>query len=294
VLKTSNSRFGVLVSVPGLVALIAIIVFPVLFNVYVSFLRYDNITPIRFVGLKNYAVVLSSTEFLNSLRVSVTYSLSSTALAFVLGLIIAYSLTRIKKAQTLFRTLVILPWAVPLVVSGFMWRWIFDTDIGVLNHILVSLNFVDEKIAFLSHPQLAMIAGILATAYVYIPFMMIYLLAGMENIRDEFYEAATVDGADNVQQFWYITAPLIRKQAVFAFLLILMITVRAPDIFFALTGGGPGKSTYHIGLFLKDTMYKFLRFGHGSTIGVVLTALTFAIAFPLFYFTLTGRTDGGE
>lgn len=289
-----KETFGVLISPPGLIALLAVIIFPVLFNFSVSFLRYDNMSPVTLAGIENYKYMLSSREFFQSLKVSIVYSLGSTSLAFLLGLVVAYCLTRIKKALTFFRTAVILPWAVPLVVSGFMWRWIFDTEIGVLNHLLVLSGFSDGRISFLSDSTLAMMAGIVATAYVYVPFMMVFLLAGMENISDELYEAATVDGADHVQQFLLITAPLIRRQMVFAFLLIAMITLRAPDMFFALTGGGPGRATYHIGLLLKDTMYKYLDFGHGSTAGVILTAITFAIAFPLFYYALTSDKKGGE
>lgn len=282
-MKITNAKFGMACSIPGLTALIALVIYPIFYNFYVSFLRYNNITPIKFNGFENYVWLFSSSDFYQSLKVSIIYSLGSTTFAFILGLILTCSLRRIKKARTLSRTLTVLPWAIPLIVSAFMWKWILNRETGVLNFILSSFNLVDNKVSFISDPTLAMISGILATSYRYVPFIVVYLLAGLESIPLDLYEAAKVDGADHLQQFWYISVPLIKGQMIFSFTLVMMFTLRIPDIFFGLTMGGPGKATYHLGLFLRDTIYKYLNFGHGATIGVILFVIIISFAFPLLY-----------
>ncbi len=278
----SNRMFGVLCTIPGLAGLVAFIVYPTLYNVFVSFLHYDNMSPIRFTGLSNYGWLLRSPEFYHSLGVSATYAVSSTLLAMLLGLVIAWSLTKIRRFQTVLRTLVILPWAIPLVISALVWKWLLNLDIGVVNYILSTLGLISKNIPFLADRTWAMVAGVVATGWVYTPFALVYVLAGLQGIPTELYESATVDGADAVQQFWLITLPLIRQQLLIIFIIVGMFTFRTPTVFFALTRGGPGKATYHLGIFLKDTVFQFLDFGHGSALGVVMTLIIIIVVLPIF------------
>lgn len=283
--RLSDSKFGFLCSVPGLVGLVLFILYPAIYNFYVCFLRYDNIRPVTFTGLSNFKWLFSSHEFLISLRVSAIYSFGTTALALLIGFLLAYCLHRINKFEAIFRTLVILPWAVPLVISGLMWKWILNQDMGILNYLLQVFQLIDNNISFLSSTNLAMLAGILASAWVYIPLATIYLLAGLEAIPRELFQSANVDGADELQKLWYLSLPLIKSQVGLVGIIIAMFTFRTPTVFFTLTRGGPAKATYHIGLFLKDTIFMFLDWGHGAALGVFMTLIIVVFVAPSLYLT---------
>jgi multiple sugar transport system permease protein len=242
--------------------------------------------PNKFIGFKNYVTLISHADFHTAWKVSFIYSIGSAGLTFILGLILAHSLHRITKAKAFFRTLIILPWAVPLILSGLMWKWIFDQNIGLINYILSSLGFINENVRFLSDPTLALLSGIIATAYVHIPFVTVLIHAGLQNISQELYEAAEIDGADVFQKFFFITAPLNRIQMIFSFIVIWMFTFRTPDVFFSLTRGGPAKATYHAGLYLMDLIYRFLDFGQGATIGVMMFLTIIIVILPIVYFAI--------
>lgn len=280
----SRRSFGIYCSIPGLIALAALIFYPVAYNVYVSILRYDHIFPVVFNGLENYRWLFSSSDFYHSWRISAIYSVSTTALTLAFGLILAHSLHKITKGRTVFRTLVILPWAAPLVISGLMWRWMFSKDMGVINYLLFLLGVSDKNIGFLLKPNLAMISGVFTTAWCYIPFMTVLLSAGLESIPPELYEVAQIDGADSLQRFRHISLALNKPQILIASLIIWMFTFRTPDVFVSLTRGGPGKYTYHAGLFLRDVIFKFLNFGHGGAISVVLALTILIPAIPVLFY----------
>jgi multiple sugar transport system permease protein len=164
-----------------------------------------------------------------------------------------------------------------------MWKWILNMDIGVANYFLTSLGLIKENLPFLADSQLAMLSGIIATGWVYIPFATVFILAGLESISSDLFEAARVDGADAVQQIWHIAIPLIRRPIGIVFIIIVMFTFRTPAVFFALTRGGPGKATYHLGLFLKDSIFSFLNFGRGAAVGVFITLMLIVFTIPYFY-----------
>jgi len=286
---SKNEQFGFWCSMPGLIAILALMVYPLLYTVIISFMRYDNIQPVVFVGFKNYRWFFSYSDSSVALKVSVVYSLGTTSLAFILALILAHSLHKIKKGGSLFRTLLILPWAAPLVISGLIWRWMLDKDIGVINYILLSLRIVRRNIAFLSQPRFAMLSGIVTASWCYIPFLMVLILAGLESIPEELYEVAQIDGASHIQRFWYISLSLNKPQMIIAYLIVLMFTFRTPDTFFSLTAGGPAKSTYHAGLFLMDSIYRYLNFGHAAAISMILLIICLGFALPILYYGIIRR-----
>ncbi len=276
---TSNEKFGIYCSLPGLLIIAALILYPVIYNLYISLLHYRLVTPISYSGIANYKWALTSNEFYNSWKISTIYSLGSTGLTLLFSLIIAHSLRGIQRGQSVFRTLSILPWAAPLVVSGFMWKWIFNKETGILNYLFILLGLSEENINFLASPTPAMFCGILTTTWSYIPFMTVLLLAGLESIPDELYEAAKIDGADAIQRFWYISLSLNKQNIIISSLIIWMYTFRTPDIFMSLTGGGPGKATYHAGQLLFDYIYRFSDFGRAGAISVLLTITTIVPSF---------------
>lgn len=280
-MRLRNRTFGVLCTVPGLVALVALIIYPCFYNVVLSFARYSYATPMRFVGLRNYEWLFSAPDFYRSWLVSLVYSVGSTLLAFLVALTLAHALSGIRRGKAFFRTLIILPWAFPPVLSGLTWKWLLNTDIGIINYMLSATRLIDANLPFLSDSVLALLSGIVATAYIHIPFMTVLMLAGLESIPSELYEAARIDGADEVQKFWHVSAPLNRPQMIVSVVVVVLFTFRTPDILFSLTGGGPGKATYHAGLFLMDMLYRFLNFGRGAAIGVIMFLTVVLLVVPV-------------
>lgn len=290
ILKMSDKLFGVLCTIPGLIALLCLVGYPIGYNIIVSMHRYVFTGPNKFIGLNNYTSIVRSSDFFIGWTVSGLYSIGSAGLALLVGLVLAHALKRIKVGKTLFRTLVILPWAVPAVLSGIMWKWIFGQNLGVINYILSTLGLIEENVPFLTTGPLALTVAIVATAYIYIPFVTILIHAGLQSISQELYEVSSIDGADEFQKFWYITLPLNKFQMIFSFIIVWMFSFRTPDVIFSLTGGGPGKATYHGGLFLMDQIYRFIKYGKGAAIGVLLTLSVIIVVTPVLLYT----TNWGE
>jgi len=289
-MRLSRTTFGILCTIPGLATLLAFIFYPTVYNVWVSLLKYDNRSPIVFSGIRNYLWLFRSPDFARSWTVSTVSSLGTTGWSFLIGLLLAHCLRAIGKGRNVYLTLVMLPWIVPPVIAGLMWKWMFNQDIGVFNYLLKMIGLIDRNIPFLALPGWAMTSAILTGSFFYAPFITVILLAGLESIPEEVYEAAQADGANNLQCFYHMSLPLNRHQMIVAFVIVLMFSFRTPDIFFSLTRGGPAKHTYHAGLFLQETIYRYLNFGHAGAIGVVLFASTMAFAFPILYHGIMKRS----
>lgn len=286
----TDARFGILCTVPGLVVLLILVGYPIGYNFVLSFMHYERLQFGGFAGLEHYKWFFNSPDFLQSWKISALYSLGSAGLALLVGTIIAHALLGVKRGQGVFRTLVIMSWAVPPVLAGLIWKWIFNKDMGLANYVFSVLSLSDTNIAFLVNENLAVLSGIIATAYVYIPFMTVFINAGLQTIPEELYEVASIDGADEFHKARYIMVPLNIKQMLFAFIVVWMFTFRTPDVFFALTGGGPGKATYHAGLFLVDLIYQYIDFGRAATVAVMLFITVGVVVTPVAFY-IFGRSD---
>ena len=282
--KLSDSGFGILCTVPGLAVLLALVAYPIGYNLVLSFMSYKRLVFGGFVGFQNYGWFFRSKDFYLSWRISALYSLGSAGLAFLVGMILAQALTAVRRGRAFFRTLVVLSWAIPPVLSGLIWKWILNKDMGLMNYVLSVFSLIDSNVAFLVNTNLALLSGIVATAYVYVPFMTVFINAGLETIPPEFYEVAEMEGADEFHKFTFITVPLNIKQMLFSFLVVWMFTFRTPDVFFALTGGGPGKATYHAGLFLVNLIYRYIDFGKAAVVSIMLTVSVGLVVTPLAFY----------
>jgi len=283
-MKLSESRFGFLLSFPGLLVIILLSFFPTIMLFITSFLRYDNINPITFCAFENYEKMLNDPLFLPSLEKTLVFTFGTTSLTFCVGLILALCLSRITKYSGVFRILMLLPWAVPLVISGFIWKWIFDPVYGVINYLLIKIGLLANPINIFSDPNLAMIGVIVADSWVRIPFMCVILLAGFESIPQDLYEAAKVDGANAFQTFRYISLPLAMPAMATGLMITSMFSFRTIDVICSMTKGGPARATYVIGYFLQDQLYRTLNFGYLSALGIIMLFLQLAIISIFIYY----------
>jgi multiple sugar transport system permease protein len=277
-MRITNSKYGVILSSPGFVIIVALVVFPLATLFVTSFLRYTAVTSIGFTGFDNYRYIFSDRLFWLSLQKTAIYSVGATGLTFCGGLIIALLLSKITRGSGIFRSLAMFSWAVPLVISGFIWRWIFNPNVGVFSDLLMRLGLIAKPLPIFSNPKLAMVACIIADAWVRIPFMTVFALAGIDSIPQELYDAARVDGADCIASFRFITLPLIKYMLFIGLLIISMINFRTIDVIFAMTGGGPGRSTYVLSLYIIDQLWLRVNYGTGSAAGVIMLLLISSFA----------------
>lgn len=287
--RIPDPAFGALLSLPGLTMLLLWVGVPLVIVVWLSFLRYDFVYPIRFYGLGNYTRLFRDRVFLLALKNTAVFSVGSTTLTFLVGFTCAWSLSRIRSGSSVFRTLVMLPWAVPLIVSGFIWGWMFNPSYGVINDILMKLGLISHPLDVFGNPDTAMIGVVIADAWTRIPFMTILTLAGLERIPRELYEAAKIDGADVFHELRRITLPLVRGPVLTGLLITTIFSMRSIDAIFSMTRGGPAKATYVLGLYNVDNIYRFLNFGRAGAISVTLMLLCFLIAGVYAYFLLKER-----
>jgi multiple sugar transport system permease protein len=196
-------------------------------------------------------------------------------------MLIALALSNITKGAAVFRSLAMFPWAVPLVISGFIWKWMFNPNVGVFSDILMKLRLINEPLSVFSSASLAMTGCIIADAWVRMPFMCIFILAGIESIDEELYDAAKIDGADCFSAFRYVTLPLIKGMALVGLLITSMFTFRTIDVIFSMTEGGPARATYVFGFYIIDQMWRRVNYGTASAAGVIMFLII--LAFASFY-----------
>jgi len=282
-LKLTNPRYGFLLNLPGLLIVLLWVVLPAVLLFLVGFFRYDNVNPVTFNGLRNYKHLWNSRVFWISLDKIAVFSLGSTALTFFGGLLLALCLSNVTRAGGLLRSLMIIPWAVPAVISGLIWKWMFSPDFGVISDLMMKAGLISKPLSIYGNQSLAMWGVIIADSWTRIPFMGIILLAALLSVPERLHEAARVDGADTLRRFAFVTLPMIKGPLLVGLLITTIFSFRTIDIIIPLTAGGPGRATYVIGYYIWDQITKTLNFGVGAAAGVVLFFITATITAVFVY-----------
>ncbi len=276
---------------PVTLIVIAIIIWPILQALSLSFYntRILNYNEGRFIGLLNYVVLWQDEYFWNSLKVTAIYGLSTMLLTYGLGLTFAMLLYRPLPARGFLRTIFILPWAIPEVVAVMIFVWMLDPQFGVINHFLMQLGFIDAPIAWLSRSNTAMPALVLVTAWRAFPLAMLILLAGLQTIPKEHYEAAMIDGAGPIARFFHVTLPGLRAVNVILILLLILNSFRAVTMIYAMTRGGPARSTETLSILTYNTAFDYQRIGYAAAQGTVLLFILLVLSIIYFSFALRDR-----
>ena len=253
-------------------------------------LRFAN-TPREFVGLGNYLDILRDDRFLNALRVSGTIAFWSIIAELVLGMIIALAIHREFAGRGMVRAAVLIPWALTTVVSAKMWQLIYQTDFGIFNRILGDLRLIANPIPWLANPDFAIWALIGAEIWKTTPFAALLLLAGLQLIPSDLYEASALDGASAWSTFWHVTLPLLRPTLLVVLLFRFIDVARMFDLPFVLTGGGPGFQTETLTMYTYRVLFQNLSFGMGSALAV--TVFLIVLAFSFVFIRVLGAPVGG-
>jgi multiple sugar transport system permease protein len=239
----------------------------------------------HFIGLGNYIRLVHDGVFWLTLWNSIVWVFGSVLLQFLAGFGAALLLHQAFRGRALVRTLTLLPWIIPGVVVGLIWEWLYQPNYGLINDLLLKAGWMHDRVAWLSSPDLAMAAVVFANVWRGIPFFAIMLLAGLQAIPDELYEAAHVDGAGVLGRFWHITLPLLRPIIVVATATRIIWTFNYADLIFVMTGGGPANATQITSTYTLMQAYSNLDFGYAGALSVVL--LLVMLAFTAAYLRIT-------
>ncbi len=294
--ESAEARLGLLLAAPAIATILLIAIIPlgqtILDSLFQISLRFEN-APRPFVGLQNYGTLQGDDSWFNALRVTGLVSGASVAAELVLGMLIALLIDRSFHGRGIVRASVLVPWALTTVVSAKMWAWIYDGRYGIVNDLLTRLHVIDQPIIFLVRPEVTIWAMVAAEIWKTTPFMALLLLAGLQLIPHELYEAAALDGASRWGAFWRITLPLLRPTILVALLFRTIDAVRMFDLPRVLTNGGPGKSTETVVLYTYNTFFTALNFGYGSTMAVMIFLIVLLVSF-IFIKVLGAPTQGAR
>ena len=264
---------------PAVLVTLTIVFFPMIQAVWMSFHDYVLFRPkdISFVGLKNFIAAFNDEVFWISLRHTIVWIGITVPAQLFLGLCTALLLNQKFFWRPIARALIIIPWALPSVVIALMWVWIYDSNYGILNDLLLRANILKAAIPWLADPDTALYAIILTLTWQGFPFFAVMILAGLQSIPTSYYEAASIDGASNFRQFWHITLPGISGVVFTAVLLRIIWVANSIDVIFVMTGGGPGYATYTLPLYAFIKARTGLDFGYGSAIAVLFAIMLLSV-----------------
>ncbi|MGW1835052.1 carbohydrate ABC transporter permease [Streptomyces sp. NPDC002067] len=280
---------------PALVYMAAFFGYPLVRNALMSFQRYTPTTYFTgeapFTGLDNWRAVLTDPLFTDALWHTAVFTAGSLLGQFTLGLALAVFFSRRFRLSGFVRAVLLLPWLVPMVVAAVVWRRILDQEHGVLNGLLQTLGPTDGGVPWLSSPSVALLSAVLVNIWIGIPFNMVILYGGLQEIPRELYEAASLDGAGRWRTFRDVTLPMLRPVITVMLVLGFMSTVKILDLILALTSGGPADATQTLGTVTYQMSFLRLDFGQGAVVGNVLILIS--AVFAVLYLR-ANRADFGH
>lgn len=263
---------------PNLLAVAVFMLFPLGFSLYMAFQKWDLFTPAKFVGWANFHRLFTGDPlFAIALRNTVVFTVGTVVPTLAISLIVAATLNRKIKGIGIFRTILFLPLAVSAVVMAVVWRFVFDTNNGLLNIMLGWIGI--GPVPWLVDPTWAMVSLCLVSIWQSVPFATVILLAAMQGVPEDLYEAAKIDGAGEIRRFFSITLPLIRSASSFVVVVSIIHSFQAFDLVYVLTGGhgGPESATYVFGIMLFQNAFAFTDVGYASALAWVMFAILLVI-----------------
>ena len=276
-----DPRVAWLFLLPVMAVLAAVTVFPILYSLYVSFFSLKLTRPLRvpFVGFDNYAQVVQEEIFWVAVSRTVLFTVVSVVAVAVIGLLIALLLDQAFRGRRLLGALLLVPWAIPSVANGLMWKWIYESHYGALNGLLLQIGAIEHALAWLGDPAKTLL--LIANAFVWkeVPLAAILILVTMKSIPADLYKAATVDGANRLQRFVHVTLPSLRPGFMLVVVYVAMVAIRQFDLIFILTEGGPAQASHVMSWQIYVETFRNLSFGTGAALSYILAIATFALAY---------------
>ena len=275
---------------PALIIVGVLLIYPIFSSLYYSMTTKHLIRPsYDFVGLANYQAVLSDPNFFKAFLTSIVWTICSLAGQLIIGFTSALAINRVKVGKSVYRTLMIIPWAFPSIVIALSWKWILNGVSGFLPNILVQLGICSELPQFLSDNSLVFLTLIFINVWFGAPMIMVNVLSALQTIPQDQYEAAQIDGASKLQQFWHITVPHIK---IVVGLLVVLRTIwvfNNFDMIYLLTGGGPANATTTVPIYAYNMGWGTKMLGKSSAVTMLL--LAFLLLVCIVYFAIIGKWE---
>jgi multiple sugar transport system permease protein len=264
---------------PVLLVVALFTVYPLLHSVYLSVHEnvltrpFDN----DFVGLQNFREVVTGYYFWRSLWSTAVFAFMAVAAVSLYGLGVALLLNQAVAGSALLKVVVLLPWAIPAVISGIIWRWIFDGDYGVLNGLLLVAGAIERYVPWMSQTFSARVCMVIAHVWKQGPLAAVFLLAALQVIPAELYDAVRIDGAGRWNAFRFVTVPYLRATLALVLIYETIVAIATFDLVYVMTGGGPADATAIIGWYAYTEIFRFLNLGHGAALALILGAVLLAL-----------------
>lgn len=286
--RISDQSFGAMLVSPAAAFILCIAIYPIARVLWLSFFAQNLGTSLqpKFVNVDNYIRLANDGRFFQTARTTLFFTFVSVAFELVIGLGFALLVCGRFRGRAFTRAAMLVPWALPTAVLAWAWSWVFNDQFGVANDLLHRIGVIAHPIAWLGRGTTAMTAVIFADVWKTAPFVMIILLAGLQNIPDELHEAAALDGAGGWKRFRFITLPLLLPSIMVALLFRAIQSFGIFDLIFVMTGGGPGGATETLAIYSYNTYLRYLDFGYGSAT-IVVSFVLMALCATIVYWPLS-------
>lgn len=261
---------------PTIIIFGAFIIFPVIFSFYLSFHQWNMFgTERTFIGFANYSQLLNSPEFWQVFKNTIVYTVGTVPVNMMLALAVAYVLNKKLIGKKFLRTAFFTPVIISWIAAAVIWRWLFEPNYGLINHVIGWFGV--SQVNWLNDPSMAMIALIIVGVWKTFGFNMILFSAGLQAIPEHYYEAAQIDGANKLSQFWNITIPLLSPTTFFIVIMSVIGSFQVFDAVYVLTSGGPFGSTKVMIFYIYENAFKFFNMGYASALAYALFAVIFIL-----------------
>ena len=270
-LRRKQTRLAWLMLLPALAIVAIVAIYPLGLTVYQSFTNEQflaGLAPVEFVGLDNYRDLIDDTVFRDSIVVTVKFTVITVLFEFVLGMIIALVVNSGFKGRGVMRAVMLVPWAIPTVISAQMWKWMYNDIFGVINDALQRVHIIDHSVAWISQPSTSLASVVAVDIWKTTPFVALLLLAGLQVIPTELYEAANVDGVSKWHQFWRITIPLLKPAILVTLIFRTLDALRVFDVFYVFFGNRPDTQT--MAIYDQSTIVTIGDVGYGAAVSVAI------------------------
>lgn len=278
-----EARSAGLFILPVMTVLALVAVFPILYSLYTSFFKLKLTRPhqVPFVWFDNYVEVLTDELFIESVYRTVSFTLMSVVAILLIATMISLLLNETFRGRRFVSAMILIPWAIPTVANGLLWKWIYDSGYGALNGLLKQLGIIEKYTVWLGDPDKTI--PLIANAFVWkeVPLAAILILVTMKSIPADLYRAAKVDGANVIQRFVHITLPSLKPGFMLVLIYETMMAIRHFDLFFLLTEGGPADASHVVSWQIYVETFRNLSFGTGSAMSYILAIVTFALAYAI-------------
>lgn len=286
--QRKEARAAWIMMAPAIIVLAVVAVYPIIRTFWLSLHEMVLTNPgsgFPFIGVDNYIKIFEDSRSINSIIFTLKFTVTTVFFELIIGFAAALIMNKPFKGKGLTRAAILIPWAIPTSVSALMWKFIYNDQYGLFNDILYKLGIIDEYKAWLSTSSGSFMALVITDVWKTAPYMALLILAGLQMVPEDLYEAAKIDGANVFQRFRYVTLPSVKSTVLVALLFRTLDAFRVFDLVSVMTGGANG--TESVSLYAYNNMMKFLDFGYGSAMAVIIFAIVFIIS--LLYMKAMGN-----